>query len=911
MQNNDNIQSRIDNIIKNTNLNNQLILQEDYNDIKILIYYSHCLDLFDFLGKFSKVQLNETLIQIALIYDKLGDSLQSLEYVDESLNIIPNVPSIILFKSGLFATMGRFDEAQKYMIKYKYLIGEDIYGNYIYSTIRLVYYYLLEYEENIILREISIVEKKFLDNFDNVIIYYIKSKILHKLSEKFHKIDKARSTLYEKESIQNKELVYNNRKIDADYLYERDINKENVTKIIIMINPNLTLNKPKALIEYNFKFHSGFGLFFTLFEIVKIIKLNILKIKYQKINKNVMSKNNSLNKINIDNINNTNQDISNIKNTNESSNISYNKVKECQESILFLTKSFWLKKYINSKKRIYFIEDGQIKENNTMNIIDINNINYKIKTNYYIYNDFYSTMNLKDIIIRNFNINNNFKEIREKFSNELTIKKSQRENKIEENIVEEEINSEKNKYKIDKICQVKLVKSKLKKQKLLINKDKVLRIKTDYSNNNLRQIDKDKEGKKYNLDEIIINTIFLDNKRNNKKIIKKDVMNKNSYKDFTNNNIINKNISKDKDNKANNKNDYFEKNIKDKIKANEIRKKVNNINNLNKTDKNESSVQNIINSIILFGNKKIYPIRNIKKLNINNVSQKINEIKISKNTSKNSKEKKINSVKRIDKRQEIYNEMKNNVIGENKNNLNKKKIYVNNSLKKIELKDIGKFFIKREDLSKNNKFQKLNGKLTKNGMLTNKSTKNNEKKMLKNNINKKSKKRNQLINDSSAFQSKLIKRDLFLNKSHFNTISIKDNSKNNMNIRNDTNYLNYKKMYNNMHSDYSKIKPYIDLKPIKLSHKSESKSKKKEKDDFLTINYDSYTKINTPTYKNSLFNSQGGDSKEKKNKSNNKNEFKKIDISPTNYMIKLKRNFVNSKNKNKNKNTLYGHKTSF
>ena len=911
MQNDDNIQSRIDNIIKNININNQGILLEDYNDIKILIYYNHCLDLFDFLGKFSKVQLNETLIQIALIYDKLGDSLQSLEYVDESLNIIPNVPSIILFKSGLFATMGRFDEAQKYMIKYKYLIGEDIYGNYIYSTIRLVYYYLLEYEENIILREISIVEKKFLDNFDNVIIYYIKSKILHKLSEKFHKIDKARSTLYEKESIQNKELVYNNRKIDADYLYERDINKENVTKIIIMINPNLTLNKPKALIEYNFKFHSGFGLFFTLFEIVKIIKLNILKIKYQKINKNVMSKNNSLNKINIDNINNTNQDISNIKNTNESSNISYNKVKECQESILFLTKSFWLKKYINSKKRIYIIKDGQIKENNTMNNIDINNLNYKIKTNYYIYNDYYSTMNLKDIIIKNFNINNNFKEIREKFSNELTLKKSQRGNEIEDNLAEEEINSEKNKYKIDKICQVKLVKSKQKKQKLMINKDKVLRIKTDYSNNNLRQIDKDKDGKKYNLDEIITNTIFLDNKRNNKKIIKKDIMNKGSYKDLTNNNIVNKNLSKDKDNKVNNINDYFEKNIKDKIKANEARIKANNINNLNKTDKNENSVQNIISSIILFRNKKIYPIRNVKKSSINNASQKINEIKVSKNTSKNSKEKKINSVKRIDKRQEIYNEMKNNVIGENKNNLNKKKIYVNNSLKKIELKDIGKFFIKREDLSKNNKFQKLNGKLTKNGMLTNKSTKNDEKKMLKNNINKKSKKRNQLINDSSAFQSKLIKRDLFLNKSHFNTISIKDNSKNNMNIRNDTNYLNYKKMYNNMHSDYSKIKPYIDLKPIKLSHKSESKSKKKEKDDFLTINYDSYTKINTPTYKNSLFNSQGGDSKEKKNKSNNKNEFKKIDISPTNYMIKLKRNFVNSKNKNKNKNTLYGHKTSF
>ena len=149
-------------------------------------------------------------------------------------------------------------------------------------------------------------------------------------------------------------------------------------------------------------------------------------------------------------------------------------------------------------------------------------------------------------------------------------------------------------------------------------------------------------------------------------------------------------------------------------------------------------------------------------------------------------------------------------------------------------------------------------------MSTNKSSKKNEKKNLNKNINKKAKKRNQLIYNSSAFQTKLIKRDLFLNKSHFNTISIKDNSKNNMIVRNDTNYLNYKKMYKNMLSNYNKIKPYIDLKPIKLNHKSESK--KKEKDVFLTINYDSYTKINTPTYNNSLFNSQGGDSKRKKQK---------------------------------------------
>ena len=916
MKNNDNIQSRIDTIIKNINSNNQGILQEDYNDVKILIYYSHCLDLFDFLGKYFRVQLNETLIQIAIIYDKLGDSPQSLEYVNESLNIIPNVPSIILFKSGLFATMNRFDEAQKYMIKYKYLIGEDIYGNYIYSTIRIVYYYLLEYEENIILREISIVEKKFPDYFNNVIINFIKSKILHKLSEKFQKIDKARCILYETESIQNKELVYNNRKIDADYLYERDINRENVTKIIIMINPNFTLNKPKALVDYNFKFHSGFGLFFTLFEIIKIIKLNILKNKYKKINKNYIPKNNSINKINIDNINNTNP--------NENLNNSYNKVKEYQESILSLSKSVWLTRYINSKDSIYTIKDNQIKEINTMKDIDINNINYKLKTNYYIYNGYYSTMNLKDIIINNFKINNDFKEIKEKYINEFTevIQKSKNKDENQDTITEELNNLEKNKYKIDKICQVKLVKSKQKMNKMKINKDKTLRIKTDYSNNNLKQIDKekDKERKKYNLDEIIINTIILDNKRNNnKKVIKKDLTYKGSYKSLTTNNNIDK-ISKDKkdskdnkDNKDNNIKDYFEKNIKDKIKASEIREKVNYINKLNKTDKTESSVHNIFNSIILFGNKRIYSIRNIKKSSINNDSQKVNEKKNTKNISKNSKEKKINSVKRMDKKKEIYNEIKDNNIFnvENKNSKKKKTIYVNNSLKKIELKDIGKYFIKKDELSKSNKYAKMKGQLTKNGLLINKSSKQSEKKILNKNLSKKVKKRNQIVYDSNAFQSKLIKKDLYLDKSPFNTISIKDNSKNKKTKKNDTIYLNYKKMYKNMLSSYKAIKSHIELKPINLNHKSESKRRQKEKEDYLTINYDSLTKINTPTYKNSIFSSQGGDSKEKNNKSNNKNEFKKIDINTPNYMIKLKRSYVNSKNKNKNKLTFYGPKSSF
>ena len=132
MLNHENIQSKIDYIIKETNSKNDGSLQEDYNKIKILLYYNHCVDIFEFLKLYSKVQLNELLVKIAIIYDLLGNSQLSLETIDESLKIIPNAPSVILFKSGLFVTMNKLDEAQKCLLKYKYLIGEDPHSTYIY-----------------------------------------------------------------------------------------------------------------------------------------------------------------------------------------------------------------------------------------------------------------------------------------------------------------------------------------------------------------------------------------------------------------------------------------------------------------------------------------------------------------------------------------------------------------------------------------------------------------------------------------------------------------------------------------------------------------------------------------------------------------------------------------------------------
>ena len=173
------IQLKIDSIISDINLNNQDNQNEEKNQITALMGYSHCIDLFDFLEIFSKIQKNELLVQTAIIYDSIGYTELSMDYINQSLIIIPNVPSIILYKSGLYASLNKLDEAQKWLIKYKYLIGENIYDNYIHDSYLVVLYYLLEYEEYIILRKINSIENKYSEYAkENVVLYFIKLKIL-------------------------------------------------------------------------------------------------------------------------------------------------------------------------------------------------------------------------------------------------------------------------------------------------------------------------------------------------------------------------------------------------------------------------------------------------------------------------------------------------------------------------------------------------------------------------------------------------------------------------------------------------------------------------------------------------------------------------------------------------------------
>ena len=316
--------------------------------------------------------------------------------------------------------MNRVDEAQKCLLKYKYLIGEDIFNDYIYNIVRIIYYYLLDYEENIILREINLIETKSKNNYyNNIIFLYIKSKLLNKLSEKYKKIDKKRSLIYKKDSIKNKENAYNTKQIDAEYLFKNDIKKENTTKILIMIYPNFLEYKPKPLIHYKNEFHSGVSLFYKLVKICKLFQIKIQIIKFKKIYKNKYyiknkNQNNFLNENSLDTILYT---IQNESTNADNSNYNKNKyIKECENLILSLSKSIFLQDYIkqrtNSQSSIITSKKSKKTKINTLDQLLLNNKNNndKVKTNYYIYNGFYSNLNLNEDIIKNININNEYKE---------------------------------------------------------------------------------------------------------------------------------------------------------------------------------------------------------------------------------------------------------------------------------------------------------------------------------------------------------------------------------------------------------------------------------------------------------------------------------------------------------------------
>ena len=870
MKNLDNcIQLKIDKLISNINpTNNDNNQQREENEVTTLISYNHCLDLFDFLQNYSKIQKNEILFQISVIYNILGYAELSLEYTNNSLDLIPNVPTIILFKSGIYASLNRLDEAQKCLLKYKYLIGEDIFNNYIYNIVRIIYYYLLDYEENIILREINLIEAKNQSNYyNNIIFLFIKSKLLNKLSEKYKKIDKKRSSIYKKDSIKNKENAYNIKQIDAEYLFKNDIQKENTTKILLMIYPYFLEYKPKPLILYKNEFHSGFGLFYKLLKICKLLQIKIQIIKYKKIYKNkyeIKNKNQNglLNDNSLDTILYTIQnDSTNIDNSIYNNN---NNIKECQNLILSLSKSIFLQDYIKqrtySQSSIVSAKRGNKARINSLKQLLLNNKNNndKINTNYYIYKGFYSNLNLNEFILKNMNLNNEYKEklfgkdslldeINEDFSSnkKYFLRKddsvmSSKNNLFDKNVtnnynyINKLSKNGKEKAKIND--KIKLIPSNQSKyninknnkeniRKININSEKVASREGTYKKS-IEKKEKEKIKKpKYISINKINNKIGENIIKHNQNLIQRNAkfssINKNfscSYKNLFNSNDIN-------NNKKDSKNNYEIANIIKKTKNNDVpnnkiqKPKIkindNDTNKLNTNKKQEKNIKyvnsanNIFNNVIAFGPHKLNKSRNNSKLN---------------NDKEKAKKKELNKQNNI-----YFDEIKNQIFAP-LNELEKKqknpndivKYYTNN---KEERKTTTKFNIYNNYNNINTDIQITNNNkinITKN---TNEENIDNINEIGKYFIKKiefskrkKSKKKQEMVNHTEKIEdNKLLEKITFVktinksitkkplskelkdsknytNKERYNTISLKDYSQKGKSNKSSNNYLSYKNL---------------------------------------------------------------------------------------------------------------------
>ena len=936
------IQLKIDKLILSSNLNNNNKIQlEKNNEITTLITYVHCLDLFDFLENYSKIQKNELLFQISFIYDFLGYNNISLEYINEALKIIPNVPTIILFKSCLYSSMNNLDEAQKLLLKYKYLIGEDFFCNYIYNIIRIIYYYFLNYEENIILREINIIEiQNQKHDYNNTILFYIKSKLLDKLSEKYKEIDIKRSNIYKNDSILNKEKAFNSGKLDAEYLFKFDINKANLSKILTILNPNFLVYRPKPLIDYNNNFHFGFTLFYILFKICKIIKLKILLIKLQKISKIARNVTNLNSKFSLDKIlyslENNNL---NIENTN---NINYN-IKELKNGILTLSKNVFIQDYLYNKNRI--------KKENNYNELNNININEKLKTNYYIYKDFYSNKNLKGYILKNINRNNEYKKSilsKDSFLDEAIEKCDYNTREVKncskiqskDNILEE--NEE-------LFFKKKLLKNKINKR----NKKNKNAIISKQSKFDITKNSKDKKIRtnitieKTNSRETNQFMKSLDTDKNKNKV-KKPKFFKGYYKNIINNNALleNKKTIENKKNSKDNKKSNLETERKEILKKNE-----NNRNKLNENKKpfykNIKTENSSIKHLYIFSTNKLLTKRNLSKYSTRNSNrnEKKNNIKkqkdidinniLFKNTDpylesdttnkqiNNSKSKKNNnSEEKLNYNYKLYinktSKLNNTNYGTQKNRKNENNSnYKNNKNGNKKMNDLRKFFFdKMNDLRNNERtnrvMKKENNKLLNNigKKLSIKNSKNKNK-----SLNYKSSNKNYLQKIIKKLENKKNKNDLSNKRSDFN--SLKKNKKNKKCIC--CNKLSYflivpnkdgKSLNYNIHN---KIKSYLGLNPIKKVQKIENlkKSQLSIEDNFinnLTINLNVLpkTKINIPINKKTLVhNLQNIHSKGKINK-----EIKTSRINSSKTKINLKKKLKNRLINKGSRATLNSYKNS-
>ena len=809
----------------------------------------------------------------------------------------------------------------------------------------------MEYEEHIILRKIESIENKYNEyTKENAVLFFIKAKILEKLAHKIKNTDKKRYLSYVKEVEEIKYKFINKKKNESDFLFEQGVRNETVTKLLILINPNLLNYKPKQLIEYKKDFNqSGFSVFYTLIKICKILKLKIEIAKYAKIIIK-KKKNNENETIEKRNTNNLNDIIKSLIGNN--SNISNEEdVKNSQQKIKNLCNNIWVQGYMNQKNNKN-IDIKNLKQKNS----DVKNYNY------YIHKGYYSHLNLKGYILKNIEYNDNYKN--NKLSNDSFLDDiDDNEVKIivnDKNIIEnnDDIKKERNIKDIDKTSEKKVknidvitnsnkIKTKRIKNSLSDIIKKILTChqkgKNKHKRNKIFNDDKErKKSKKFCSTDNYNNQIIVSQNKISKKIINitkaesTSVITKKKDKDIANHKnekeIINKDIKSNENKKSDKKNENKES-IENKEESIQNEKQSDFITkNNNNTNKNYSErlinykekdreIKNINNKNNLLSSnpseKKIGRVNINDQVKIKTVNKNIhNNLIYSKGEDKkmDTDYRKYKDVREINLASYCLKQLIKKKENKNKNLKHKE---IANLTDKIELVPQKIIDFEKQIMQINeHKYIKTKRKTKK---PLNKSTKRQiniftfEKKMKKNNQKNSD---NNSINSRSSYNNKIKFNNNIKNSkksinnygnkkelSKFNSLNYLHGnfySNNNYLNINFNNYMNYNFNYSNRHED----KKNFDFRFNPNSDNKKRESYSKEKFSFRTINLDFKNmsiKLNNHI-KKPLLNSFI-DSKEKNKKSSdNKYDFinmplNKIKNSPsleTNCLKKKLNNFESS-----------------
>jgi len=165
-----NIQYKIDKYIKNANFE----FSENKNVVNALVDYHRALDLFEFLERFYKPQKHEILVRIAISYDILGNFMKTLDFLNLAMDIIPNVSCLVLYKSVILQTLGKYSESQKTLIKFKQIAEKN--DIQLYETFKLVFLFTMNLEKDVMLREID----EYLDKYNKIpLILYLKAMVYY------------------------------------------------------------------------------------------------------------------------------------------------------------------------------------------------------------------------------------------------------------------------------------------------------------------------------------------------------------------------------------------------------------------------------------------------------------------------------------------------------------------------------------------------------------------------------------------------------------------------------------------------------------------------------------------------------------------------------------------------------------